>query len=137
MVPRIRLVLVSPLREVINATSEFLRVCLFKCLPFHTAYIGNAMAQQSAAANVIVHARHQFKELLIQYKKENNGLLPEHIIYYRDGVSEGEFEAIRLNEGIELHRLCEASRTKITIIVAIKRHHTRFFAEGGLATKLG
>lgn len=26
---------------------------------------------------------------------------------------------------------------KITIIVAIKRHHTRFFQEGKLASKLG
>lgn len=94
------------------------------------------MAQQSAAANVIVHAGHQFKELLIRYKKENH-CMPERIIYYRDGVSEGEFEAILDKEGRELRRLCEASRTKITIIVAIKRHHTRFFAEGGVATKLG
>jgi len=93
--------------------------------------------QQSTNTNTIVHAGAMFKELLTRYKQKNNGLLPEHIIYYRDGASESEFEAIRDNEGRELRRLCQNSGTKITIIVAIKRHHTRFFAEGGLATKLG
>jgi eukaryotic translation initiation factor 2C len=93
--------------------------------------------QQSTDTNTIVPAAAMFKELLTRYKQKNNGLLPEHIIYYRDGVSESEFEAIRDNEGRELRRLCQNSGTNITIIVAIKRHHTRFFAEGVLATKLG
>jgi eukaryotic translation initiation factor 2C len=95
------------------------------------------MMQPSSNSNKIIHAGPMFKDVLTRYREKNNGLMPEHIIFYRDGASESEFEAIRDNEGRELRRLCQNSGTKITIIVAIKRHHTRFFAEGDLATKLG
>lgn len=78
-----------------------------------------------------------FKELLARYKDRNNGLMPQHIIYYRDGASESEFIAIRDREGLALRQLCKEFGTKITIIVAVKRHHTRFMAEGEFATKLG
>lgn len=93
--------------------------------------------QQNTDVNCIVHASVMFKELLKRYASKNNGLLPERIIYYRDGASESEFLTIRDKEGIELRRLCQKSGTKITIVVAIKRHHTRFFAQDDIATKLG
>ncbi len=95
--------------------------------------------QEATKANTIVHARPMFKDLLNRYREKNRGLLPQHILFFRDGASEGELSGIRDTEGRELRRLCQESGEKIsiTIIVAIKRHHTRFFAEGGLATKLG
>jgi hypothetical protein len=81
--------------------------------------------QQSTEANIIVRAHLMFMELLARYKEMNHGLLPEHIIYYRDGASESEFDAIRDKEGLVLRELCKGSGTKITIIFAIKRHHSR------------
>ena len=92
--------------------------------------------QQSTETNTIVHARSMFNDLLARYKTENNGQMPEHIIFYRDGASESEFESIRDKEGRELRQLCQDSGTKITLI-GIKRHHARFFPEGDMATKLG
>jgi eukaryotic translation initiation factor 2C len=93
--------------------------------------------QPSTNVNVIDNAPLMFKELLIRYRMKNNGQLPERIIYFRDGASESEFDAIRDKEGIPLRNLCKEFGTKITVVLAIKRHHTRFFAEGDLATKLG
>jgi eukaryotic translation initiation factor 2C len=78
-----------------------------------------------------------FKELLARYRGQNNGLMPERIIYYRDGTSESEFLAIRDKEGAALRQLVREFGTKITIISAVKRHHTRFMADGEFATKLG
>lgn len=64
---------------------------------------------------------------------------PQHIVYYRDGVSESEFQTIKTEEGLKLRELCQElnAQAKITIIVAIKRHHTRFFADKDIASKLG
>jgi hypothetical protein len=101
------------------------------------AYTAVASVQQTAKVGIIEHAGVMFKELLIRYKDRNNGLMPQHIIYYRDGASESEFTAIRDKEGLALRKLCKEFGTKITIIVAVKRHHTRFMAEGEFATKLG
>ena len=56
---------------------------------------------------------------------------PMKIIFYRDGVSEGQFDAVRLDEIAALQRACEqlepTYQPKITFIVVQKRHHTRFF----------
>ena len=56
---------------------------------------------------------------------------PVKIIFYRDGVSDGQFAAIRLEEIVALQKACleleENYQPKITFIVVQKRHHTRFF----------
>lgn len=72
-------------------------------------------------------------EQLDFYKKENNEL-PTRILYFRDGVSEGQFAEV---QNIELKALQNACKTKygadfgkkvkITMVVVQKRHHTRFF----------
>ena len=64
---------------------------------------------------------------------------PERIVYYRDGVSESEFDTIRTQEGRMLHDLTVelGIQAKVALIVAIKRHHTRFFADKDIASKLG
>ncbi|KAJ7521394.1 hypothetical protein O6H91_19G051600 [Diphasiastrum complanatum] len=57
--------------------------------------------------------------------------LPEQIIIYRDGVSESQFEHVLQIELQAVKKTCAYIRPtyqpKITIIVAQKRHHTRFF----------
>ncbi|CAL4957156.1 unnamed protein product [Urochloa decumbens] len=60
--------------------------------------------------------------------------LPQQIIIFRDGVSEGQFTQV-LN--IELPQIIEACKffydswsPKFTVIVAQKNHHTRFFRDG-------
>ncbi len=62
-------------------------------------------------------------------------LLPKQIIYYRDGVSEGQFEQVK---NLEVKQLRAAIKKVfappydapgISCIIAKKRHHTRFFYE--------
>ncbi len=59
------------------------------------------------------------------------GEKPVKIIFYRDGVSDGQFAAVRSEEVAALQQACmELQRDyqpKITFIVVQKRHHTRFF----------
>lgn len=65
-----------------------------------------------------------------------NGALPENILVYRDGVSEGQYNLVLEQELPELRAACRSSysadQTKrgiphVTIIVVGKRHHTRFY----------
>lgn len=57
---------------------------------------------------------------------------PEHIIFYRDGVSEGQFAEVRDLELQAIRSACLALqpdgtyKPPVTFIVVQKRHHTRF-----------
>lgn len=63
-------------------------------------------------------------------KKAGNGA-PSRIIFYRDGVSEGQFKQVLEQEVIALRAACDELKIKptITIIVVGKRHHVRFFPQ--------
>ncbi|KAH9914769.1 argonaute-like protein [Epithele typhae] len=67
------------------------------------------------------------------------GVAPTRIIFYRDGVSEGEFQQVLDYELPQLKRACEAAgvQPKITVIVVGKRHHVRFFPGGGDSDRSG
>ncbi|CAL5020404.1 unnamed protein product [Urochloa decumbens] len=71
------------------------------------------------------------RELLISFKK-STGEKPERIIFYRDGVSEGQFYQVLLYELSAIRKACaslEANyQPKVTFVVVQKRHHTRLFA---------
>ncbi|KAG9122738.1 hypothetical protein FRC07_000750 [Ceratobasidium sp. 392] len=66
-----------------------------------------------------------------QEKKTNPG--PKRIVFYRDGVDEGQFKRVLKNELPALQRACEKCGLdpvpKITIVVVGKRHHTRMFPQ--------
>ncbi|XP_054164078.1 protein argonaute-2-like [Oppia nitens] len=70
-------------------------------------------------------------DLLREYAKHNDGILPEQIIIYRDGVSEGQFNAALQQEIKGLASVFaqenEGYQPLLTYIVVQKRHHTRFF----------
>ena len=60
--------------------------------------------------------------------------LPENILVYRDGVSEGQYKAVIEEEIKAIKTCCEERYNKqkqklprLTFIVVAKRHHTRFF----------
>ncbi|KAG4277069.1 hypothetical protein FPRO04_14193 [Fusarium proliferatum] len=68
--------------------------------------------------------------------KGKHAALPENILIYRDGVSEGQYDMVLSQELPQLRRACEqmypAADTKkglphFTIIVCGKRHKTRFY----------
>lgn len=64
--------------------------------------------------------------------KTNNKKLPEHILYYRDGVSEGQFSQVKAVELSAIKRACQIMgdpSIEVTLIIVQKRHHTRFFPD--------
>ncbi|TFK35934.1 argonaute-like protein [Crucibulum laeve] len=56
---------------------------------------------------------------------------PKRLIFYRDGVSEGQFEQVLQNELPRIQAACAELKIspKITLIVVGKRHHFRFDTE--------
>ncbi|KAK4490521.1 hypothetical protein RD792_001201 [Penstemon davidsonii] len=70
------------------------------------------------------------RELLIAFYK-STGQKPHRIIFYRDGVSEGQFNQVLLYEMDAIRKACisieENYLPKVTFVVVQKRHHTRLF----------
>ncbi|KAI4374454.1 hypothetical protein MLD38_012447 [Melastoma candidum] len=71
------------------------------------------------------------KELLISFRRAT-GQKPKRIIFYRDGVSEGQFYQVLLYELDAIRKACESLEPNyqptVTFVVVQKRHHTRLFA---------
>ena len=62
--------------------------------------------------------------------KARNRVMPSHVIVYRDGVSDGQFDAVIREElpGIKnaiAYMGCSEEDVKVSIIICQKRHHTR------------
>lgn len=56
---------------------------------------------------------------------------PERIVFYRDGVSEGQYPAVCRDEIAKLKKAClsidPSYAPPITYVICAKRHHIRFF----------
>ncbi|KAI9363887.1 Piwi domain-containing protein [Zopfochytrium polystomum] len=71
-------------------------------------------------------------ELLQQFQQRAKGRLPERVIFYRDGVSEGQFGEVALREVSALKQALReigAATCKVTFLVVTKRHPARFFVK--------
>ena len=72
-------------------------------------------------------------ELISAFKANCKGHLPERIIYYRDGVSEGQFRAVLNRELTSLRKACARFspdyQPAVTIVCVQKRHHLRMFCK--------
>lgn len=91
---------------------------------------------QKARTEIIAKIDVLMRKLLGDYKNENKGCLPKHIIIYRDGVSHEEFHKVRDNELSKAQMvITECARTssqrspspRLSFIVAQKRHTMRFY----------
>ncbi|KAI1847612.1 hypothetical protein JX266_006464 [Neoarthrinium moseri] len=72
----------------------------------------------------------RFKGRLRLWQQHNQGRMPENIIIYRDGVSEGQFIKVLQEELPQIRTACKEmskQKPKIALIVSVKRHQTRFF----------
>lgn len=71
------------------------------------------------------------RELLISYRR-STGHKPSRIIFFRDGVSEGQFSQVLLFEMDAIRKACasleEGYLPPVTFVVVQKRHHTRLFS---------
>ncbi|KAK7331235.1 hypothetical protein VNO77_25454 [Canavalia gladiata] len=69
---------------------------------------------------------------LVDCYRRMNGVRPEKIVVFRDGVSEYQFDMVLNEELLDLKRAFQRLNyfPTITLIVAQKRHQTRLFPEG-------
>ncbi|KAL8057742.1 hypothetical protein ABFX02_04G203700 [Erythranthe guttata] len=70
------------------------------------------------------------REHLVAFYK-NTKCKPSRLIFYRDGVSEGQFNQVLLYEIDAIRKACASLQAdyqpRITFVVVQKRHHTRLF----------
>lgn len=87
---------------------------------------------QQSTQEIITDLANIVREHLMYFEKINKRK-PDRIIFFRDGVSEGQFEIVVNSEVQAVRRGCAMLdpsgnyKPKLTFLVVQKRHHTRFF----------
>lgn len=84
---------------------------------------------------MVQHLDDQVAERLKYYRQNHpSKALPKRIFYFRDGVSDGQFEQVNSHELPLIRAACATASNndpkyspKIAIIICGKRHHTRFY----------
>ncbi|KAK2095082.1 Protein argonaute-2 [Saguinus oedipus] len=83
-----------------------------------------------ATVRVQQHRQEIIQDLAAMFYKSTR-FKPTRIIFYRDGVSEGQFQQVLHHELLAIREACikleKDYQPGITFIVVQKRHHTRLF----------
>ncbi|CAJ0586953.1 unnamed protein product, partial [Mesorhabditis spiculigera] len=76
----------------------------------------------------------RMKWMLRHWLQHRGPELPEQILVFRDGVSEGQYDMVVRNELSALEEACDEHkpgyRPRFAVTVVTKRHHKRFFRNG-------
>lgn len=80
----------------------------------------------------------EFEEMALAlikiFIKNNRNIKPRRIIFFRDGVDSGQVQRVLDYEIMGLRKACErlgfSEQPKITLILVLKRHHSRLFPLG-------
>lgn len=92
-----------------------------------------SMRTQQGRKEMVDELEEMIIERLRLWQKRNKGGLPNKVIVYRDGVSEGQYRLVLENELPAFEKAfdslygAKAKHPKISIIIVGKRHHTRFY----------
>ncbi|KAH8999090.1 argonaute-like protein [Lactarius akahatsu] len=88
----------------------------------------STMEVQTSRQEIIDAMESMSTYVLTQYKT-NTGKYPKRILFYRDGVSEGQFATVIQDELPLIRSACKklGFNPTITFIVVSRRHHVRFF----------
>jgi hypothetical protein len=79
------------------------------------------------------HFKDNIKGRLQLWRQHNKSQLPENIVIFRDGVSEGQFSMVLDKELPHIRDACrevypaKSAPPRISLIVSVKRHQTRFY----------
>ncbi|KAI1322123.1 ribonuclease H-like domain-containing protein [Xylariaceae sp. FL0255] len=92
---------------------------------------------QKGGQEMVANLEGMFMSRLEMWKLKNMQKLPDNILIYRDGVSEGQYNMVRDEElrairaACKSMYFCDASEEekcpRITVVVVGKRHNTRFY----------
>ncbi|UIZ23911.1 hypothetical protein KXD40_009570 [Peronospora effusa] len=92
----------------------------------------SAIRAQGHRVEQITHLKDMTIELLKQFYHQTHGK-PDRIVFYRDGVSEGQFHMVLNYEVTAIREACQALEVgympPITFVIVQKRHNTRFFPD--------
>ncbi|KAG9014147.1 hypothetical protein FRB94_014240 [Tulasnella sp. JGI-2019a] len=100
------------------------------------AHYPASMRLQESRKEMITDLAEMVQERLEDYKAKTRRL-PKRIVFFRDGVSEGQYRTVVEDELPKIQQACvrmtpgATYRPKITLIIAGKRHHTRFYPVDG------
>ncbi|KAG1217813.1 hypothetical protein G6F35_008831 [Rhizopus arrhizus] len=90
----------------------------------------SAIRVQANRTEIIADLANMVKELLKSFYQAC-GQKPERMLFYRDGVSEGQFKQVMDSEVAAIRAACSSLdknyKPTITFVVVQKRHHARFF----------
>ncbi|KAK4775311.1 hypothetical protein SAY86_010246 [Trapa natans] len=124
----------SPSIAAVVASMDWPEVTKYRCLisaQSHREEIIEDLYKRDPNEQGSVH-----KSMIMDHLKafrRSTGLKPDRIIFYRDGVSEGQFSQVLLYEVDAIRKACASLQPgylpPITFVVVQKRHHTRFFPE--------
>lgn len=125
----------APSIAAVVASMDWPQVTKYKCLVSSQGHrveiINDLFTEVRDPVKGIVRGG-MIRDLLISFKK-STGHKPCRIIFYRDGVSEGQFSQVLLYEMDAIRKACasleEGYLPKVTFVVVQKRHHTRLFPE--------
>lgn len=88
---------------------------------------------QESRKEMVTDLKEMIVERLELWRKKNMAQLPQNILVYRDGVSEGQYQTVLDQEGRAFDQAVaavygpKAIKPKISIVIVGKRHHTRFY----------
>ncbi|KAG9122255.1 hypothetical protein FRC07_001456 [Ceratobasidium sp. 392] len=102
--------------------------------------------QYSARSNVqasreerIVDLQSMTESLIRNFAENNGNTPPKHILFFRDGLSEGQFGTFGQQEIADMKKAFAKLNINpaLTFVCVAKRHHVRFFAERPQQDKSG
>ncbi|XP_066164335.1 protein argonaute 12 [Oryza sativa Japonica Group] len=125
----------SPSIAAVVASMDWPEVTKYKCLVSTQSHreeiISNLYTEVKDPLKGIIRGG-MIRELLRSFYQET-GQKPSRIIFYRDGISEGQFSQVLLYEMDAIRKACaslqEGYLPPVTFVVVQKRHHTRLFPE--------
>lgn len=99
-------------------------------IDFSACRFASSVRVQKGREALILDLQGMVVELLKMFFR-GTGAKPARILYFRDGVSEGQFQQVLCKEMLAIKRACatleKGYNPTITFTLTQKRHHTRFF----------
>ncbi|KAF2418498.1 Piwi-domain-containing protein [Tothia fuscella] len=111
------------------------------CCRYRDAMSLQAHDENRESKEIITNLKDMVRKLFLEFHKYRE-FLPSKVIYYRDGVSEGQYENFKRFELADIEAAfyeaqkalsIKSTKLVVTAIVAEKRHHVRFYPGGDAA----